>query len=293
MHTCLPASALQVNKWGFAPGADDTLAIHLGGEDTLALLEAADLAMAGGSAGSAELAASGSPPDGSMGEAAEAAASEGGSALRDGMAALRLSDCKENIVAEGCAAGISGRQLREPGIQAAALQPLDSQQAAAVGAAVEADAGAEAALAAGLPDQDSFGVYADSDGCSPPLMGSPTSRAVSPEVAAEAEAGFVTPVQQALVLGGEGAPPLADPFSPGFHARMLSCLEPAVAEVRLGQCVISWMNEDAGWGEMQRPANACKGACASSSRQHQQCTSSHILCHLAPATFRSGRACTP
>lgn len=170
------------------------------------------------------------------GEAAEAAG-EGSSALRDGMAALRLSDCKENLVADGAAVGVCGRQLREPGAEAAALQPLGSSRAAAVGAAVEADAAAEAALASGLPDQDSFGVYADSDGCSLPRMGSPTSRAVSPEVAGEEEAGFVTPLQQAPALGAEGAPLLVDPFSPGFHARMLACLEPSVAEVRLrGWC---------------------------------------------------------
>lgn len=222
----------QVNKWGFAPGADDTLAINLGGEDTLALLEAADLAVACGPGSSGGLAGSGSPAGSTMAECADDLTGEDSLALRDGMAALRLSDCKENLVADGCAAGACGRQLREPGVEAAALQPLGSGQAAAVGAAVQADAAAEAALAGGLPDQDSFGVYADSDGCSPPLMGSPTSRAVSPEAAAEEEAGFVTPVQQAAAVAEEGAPLLADPFSPGFHARMLSCLEPSVAEVR-------------------------------------------------------------
>ncbi|PRW05791.1 mitotic checkpoint serine threonine- kinase BUB1 [Chlorella sorokiniana] len=220
----LSGGAVQLNKWGFAPGADDTLAINLGGEDTLALLEAADLAVGGGSAGSSVLA--GSPTDSGM---AAGVAGEGSSALRDGMAALRLSDCKENLVADGCAA-VTSRQLRDPGAEAAALQLLGSSRAALVGAAVEADAAAEAALGGGLPGQDSFGVYADSDGCSMPLLGSPTSRAVSPEAPAEEEAGFVTPLQQAAALGGEGAPLLADPFSPGFHPRMLACLEPSVAE---------------------------------------------------------------
>jgi hypothetical protein len=122
------------------------------------------------------------------------------------------------------------------------------------------DAAAEAALAAGAGSAelapagggegqqqgDSFMVWADGEGDSPPLMASPAASAGadSPPVPTRDayEQDWLTPVQpQQEQQQGEGAEaaPLVDPFSPTFQARMLACLEPAVSEVGAGACSVS------------------------------------------------------
>ncbi|KAL4440602.1 hypothetical protein ABPG75_003603 [Micractinium tetrahymenae] len=252
------ASVAQVSKWGFAPGADDTWALNLnmpGEGDTQALLDAVGAASAvpaaipqhawprpladgaarvgaGDSSGFLPGYAQGSPPTEDL-------------ALQMDMQGLQLADVKENVPQGECTpqpAGGSGRQLSDPAVAAAALQPLGEARVVALEVAVEADEAAEAALAeaataggAELAQQDSFEVWADPEedggGQQQHLRATPIAAIAEQQVVAAAaaaavageEAGFVTPVvaQQ---------PALVDPFSPTFHARMLSCLEPAVSQ---------------------------------------------------------------
>jgi hypothetical protein len=254
-HVCPLAPAtrirLQVDKWGFAPGADDTLALTLGQDldmgDTQALLEAMPEASQD-EPGAAEAAAAAAVPAGGIG-----AAAGGSPALAAHLQALQLADNKENLLGEAVAAGGGGggRRLEDPAVAAGVLCPLSEARAAALGGVeAEWDEEAEAALAAaGLPQGDAFAVWADpADGAasgSPPLMASPPASSggsqTGPEWrphaglgAEEGEGpGFATPVQQGADGGGEAAAAL-DPFSPAFRGRLLSCLEPAVPEVRDG-----------------------------------------------------------
>ncbi|EFN53840.1 hypothetical protein CHLNCDRAFT_135925 [Chlorella variabilis] len=261
----------QVGKWGFAPGADDTLALQLDLGDTQALLEAVGQAAAADPTAAAQLQAA---ADGADGGAAPGASP----ALEAHLEGLQLADSKENLPVEAAAVaaapGATARSLSDPVAAAAALRPLGEARAAALGGVeVEWNVEAEAAVvAAGLPEQDSFMVWVD-DGeeGSPPLMGSPagsggsqtcaapaaagaaaaqpgaaakkleqagTAHLLSPAGEVVAGAGFVTPVRQ-WPEGGAGEVPALDPFSPSFRGRMLACLEPAVAEVSLA--VVLWV----------------------------------------------------
>lgn len=268
--TC-PTLLPQVGKWGFAPGADDTLALQLDLGDTQALLEAVGQAAAADPTAAAQLQAA---ADGADGGAAPGASP----ALEAHLEGLQLADSKENLPVEAAAVaaapGATARSLSDPVAAAAALRPLGEARAAALGGVeVEWNVEAEAAVvAAGLPEQDSFMVWVD-DGeeGSPPLMGSPagsggsqtcaapaaagaaaaqpgaaakkleqagTAHLLSPAGEVVAGAGFVTPVRQ-WPEGGAGEVPALDPFSPSFRGRMLACLEPAVAEVSLA--VVLWV----------------------------------------------------
>lgn len=220
-------AAAQRGKWGFAPGADDTLALTLDDGDTQALLDAASLAAAVPLHRLSE-------EDEDEERGGSPCCSDNGGDLQHGLAGLRLSDSKENLPVSGeerCA-GADRRSLRIPAAAAAAaLQPLGEAQCGELGLALEADVAAEAALADaaalhGSSDGDEFAVYAEGSG-SPPLMGSPRLQLAG--AAEEAEEGFVTPVA-APASSGQAA--LVDPFSPTFQRRMLGCLEPAVGEVR-------------------------------------------------------------
>ena len=260
---------LQVGKWGFAPGADDTLALQLQLGDTQALLDAVTAAAAADPVAAAQL---------------QAAAAAGGasSGLTLHLQGLQLGggEDKENIVSAAAAAATAttcGRRLSDPSVAAAALQPLDAQRCEELGVCQEAlDAEQVAAVAAAAEELaagdaaagDNFAVWCDAaaDG-SPPLMGSPLGSGNScqadaapvvnvgaaaspplelqnqqqPEVAevwqgAGPPAGLQTPATPAAPIGSYGAAEElsspCDPFSPAFQSRMLACLEPAVAEVR-------------------------------------------------------------
>lgn len=257
----MPAGTIltQVSKWGFAPGADDTLALQLdmdGEGDTQALLDAVGAASVHAEAPQH----AGQHENGALGMAAtwlQAAACSPPAhpqgpppsedlALQLGLQGLQLADVKENVPcgerAPRAGSG-SGRRLGDPAVAAAALQPLGEARAAQLGVAVEADDAAEAALAeaataggAELAQQDSFQVWADpeeedeGDQQQPGLSSTPIAAIAEQQVAAAAaaaaagdEAGYATPV-------AAQPPALVDPFSPAFHARMLGCLEPAVSQ---------------------------------------------------------------
>lgn len=226
--TCLQGTS----KWGFAPGADDTLALMLGDGDTQALLDEAGASLA---AAPAALAAAEAYQPAGRGASNDDGTDDSG-ALQAGLAGLQLGDCKENLVQPG-AEGSHGacparRSLADPAVASGALQPLGAARAEGLGLAMHADAASEAALAAAGgkedPAGDEFEVWADDSTGSPPLMGSP--RLQQPGSMAGREEDFLTPVQTAP---GEGeGPPLLDPFSASFHSRMLACLEPGVQEVR-------------------------------------------------------------
>jgi hypothetical protein len=245
-------ACLQMSKWGFAPGADDTLALELG--DTQALLEAVSAAAATNSTAAAQLQAAAGLGDG---DSTGGLLSPVGLQLEQHLEGLQLSDCKENLMADPSApAGGSscGRHLADPAVAAAVLQPLSEARAAALGLDLVFDAAAEAALAAGACSADlapagsgegqqqqggdGFMVWADGEGDSPPLMASPATSAGadSPPVPTRDayDQEWTTPVQpqQEQQQGDEvAAAPLVDPFSPTFQSRLLACLEPAVSEV--------------------------------------------------------------
>jgi hypothetical protein len=253
-HAHMPAThCLQVSKWGFAPGADDTLAlVDLADDGTQALLDAVAEAEAAGPAagpnwGDAATAASGG----------SARSGAGGSpTLTSHLRGLQLGDCKENLMADGAAAvgGSCRRQLCDPGAAAAVLQPLGEARVAALGGVeLELDDDAEVELAAGglLLEGDSFCVWPDGgeDEGSLPLMGSPAasggSHTGAPGEAATQQLGgaytpvgealqYATPVMQRRLSGGceeEEEEAVVEAFSPGLRGRMLCCLEPSVGQV--------------------------------------------------------------
>ncbi|PSC71993.1 mitotic checkpoint serine threonine-kinase BUB1 [Micractinium conductrix] len=219
------AAALVVNKWGFAPGADDTLALDLG--DTQALLAAADAAAASDPVAAAALHAEVADDSLAMGQSADGEAAQ----LALGMQDLHLEG-KENPPAGEGGSGAAGsrRCLADPAVAAAALQPLGDARAGQLGVVLEADAAAEAALAAAAddvaaPPGDEFEVWADGE-CSSPMPMAASGAAIADEPAAaanEEKAGYLMPV-------AAGQPALVDPFSPTFQGRLLDCLDPAVSE---------------------------------------------------------------
>lgn len=246
----LLAHSVQVSKWGFAPGADDTLALrldHAAGEgDTQALLDAVGAASAAPAETPADAAygAVGPVADGFLG-AARGPMPAADLALQLGMQGLQLEDVKENVPHGECAPRSVGGSARCLGAVSAVLQPLGEARVAQLGVAVEADDAAEAALAeagavgdAELARQDSFLVWADPEeqdaAGQQQAGGTPTAAMAEQQVMAAAEAaaageeaGFMTPLAAQAVV---------DPFSPTFHARMLGCLEPAVSQVGVGPC---------------------------------------------------------
>lgn len=299
----------QVSKWGFAPGADDTLALQLdaaGDGDTQALLDAvhagpaspAGVPLAAGHPEDADAGAtwlqSASRPSPALRGGAQGSPFTDALALQLGLQGLQLADVKENLPAGGCAWGAvggTGCRLGDPAVAAAVLQPLGEARAAQLGAVVEADAEAEAALAeagtaggAELVRQDSFQVWED-DGDSQQQSGStPISALAEQQVAAAAaaaaaegdEAGYVTPLTAQ-------PPALVDPFSPTFHARMLGCLEPAVPQARRSRGMLP-----AAWRSVT--CRSCK-KCTAGSTKCAHCCSAHADVLMLPC-LRSGRGST-
>jgi hypothetical protein len=167
----LPQHAAGASRWGFPPGADDTLQLGVG-------------------MGALRLSAGG--------QAALGSSSDTSNEL--------MEKDKEN------AGPLTAAPLPRAMESAQPLAPLGASRLDALGAVIEADPEAEAALAAapeGGEKGDDFAVFCDEGDAnhdSLPRMGSPTPLAVMADV--------------------------VDPFGPGFQSAMLANLDPPVEQVR-------------------------------------------------------------
>jgi len=213
------------NKWGFDPGADDTLAFNAGDMAHTLAVPAAVAAAPRPAAGSPtrtprELPAAipahstGLSSDleelqlGSTNQRVEEITSPGHIVAAAAAAENSNSENEnnENAPPSGMPRqpqGVTPRDLRDPAVGNLALLPLSDERASKLHVAIESDAEAEAALAALLPEReqqlpvgDSFQVYADNTN----------------------------------TIDTSSVSQVIDPFSSGFQAHMLSMLSPPVAE---------------------------------------------------------------
>lgn len=209
-----------VDKWGFAPGTDDTLALNAG-EMTL-MLAAAPRPAAGSPTRTPRRELPSAVPAHSTGLSSdlqelqlastnqenEEITSPGHGPAAPAAVAENSSENEnnENAFPAGMprqSRYIARRDLSDPAVANLALLPLSDERASKLQVAIESDAEAEAALAVLLPEQEqqlpvgeSFQVYTED-----------TSNANT----------------DSLIQ-------VIDPFSSGFQAHMLSMLSPPVAE---------------------------------------------------------------